>query len=605
MGKGIMMMDRLFRAFILIPTCLALMGQVWAGGKPNILLIIDDQHDGAVMTQRGYPHIETPAIDRLANAGVTFTRAYTPYPICKAMRYSLMTGMMVSQVCPECPGKFQNVTSRTSLGARMKEAGFETAYFGKWHVGQTGLEQVADWHGFETYVDHSSSKGGDTYTTDRILAYLRKPHDRPFFMVASFMNPHDTAEIARQISGFTADIAFKDKPVDWRSINVLKDAPPLPANFAPMEDEPEGFYIRRPKGPGDKYWSSHPTADWTESQWRQYMWAYDRLIEMMDAHLGLVLDELENQELLDDTVIIFTSDHGDGHASHRWNQKMSFYEEAVNVPFIVSWKGKTRAGVIDDTTLISNTLDINTTLLKLAGVTPPAHFRGLDLMPLVLREPGTGTFTPRAFVVTEMTQVNLTGRMVAGSDYKYILFDGGENPEVLIDLANDPGELKPVTRDPGYREELNMARQTLRDWVTETSDTFNIGAIPTTSPAAIPVVESQVRPDSAMTPGESSERTWGERMEIAAEGRSASGCGADTQGIVRMSISGNPGDAFRIYLRCGDDTAAKCTARISGGANTASCQDGPNEFITGEYRCTAKPLIRNSPEAKITSAACE
>ena len=143
------------------------------------------------------------------------------------------------------------------------------------------------------------------------------------------------------------------------------------------------------------------------------MWAYDRLVEMMDAHVGLVIDELENQGLADNTVIIFTSDHGDGHASHRWNQKMSFYEEAVNVPFIVSWKGKTKAGVIDEKTLVSNTLDINSTLLGFAGVTPPDNWQGKDLRPLVLNDPGTETFTPREFVVTEMLQVDLNGRMLA------------------------------------------------------------------------------------------------------------------------------------------------------------------------------------------------
>ena len=469
-------------SLLLTAASLALSAQTWAGDKPNILLIVNDQHAGSVMTQRGYPNIDTPAIDRLADEGITFTRAYTPYPICKAMRYSLMTGMMVSQVCPDCEKKFENVTSKKSLGTRVREAGYETAYFGKWHVGQTGLEEVADWHGFEEYADHRTSLGGDTHTRDNILAYLQRPHEKPFFMVASFMNPHDAAELARNISGFTEDITFKDKPVDWAGVDVEKDAPALPANFAIMENEPEGFYIRRPQGPEDKYWSSHPTSKWTETEWRRYMWAYDRLVEMMDAHVGLVIDELEKQGLLDDTVIIFTSDHGDGHTSHHWNQKMSFYEEAVNIPFIVSWKGKTRAGVIDDSTLISNTLDINTTLLGLAGVELPDHFQGLDLMPLVLKDPGPETFTPRNFVVTEMMQVNLTGRMVAGADYKYILFDGGENPEVLIDQANDPGELHPVTHDPRYRDKLIMARQTLRNWVKETGDRFNIGSMPSILP---------------------------------------------------------------------------------------------------------------------------
>ncbi len=587
--------DSLVYVTLIISTFFSLAGATSAGDRPNILLIVNDQHNGSVMTQRGYPYIDTPAIDRLAEQGVTFTRAYTPYPICKAMRYSLMTGMMVSQVCPDCTGKFQNVTSRKSLGMRMKEAGYATAYFGKWHVGQTGLDQVADWHGFDTYIDHSSSKGGDTYTRNNILEWLREERKEPFFLVASFMNPHDSAELGRAIAGFTEDITFKDEPVDWQGVDVEKDAPPLPANFGVMENEPEGFTIRRPQGPEERYWSSHPTAEWTEEDWRRYMWGYDRLVEMMDAHVGQVLDELTKQGLMEDTVIIFTSDHGDGHASHRWNMKMSFYEEAVNIPFIVTWKGRTRAGVIDDQTLISNTLDINTTLLSLAGVEPPQHFRGLDVMPLVLEDPGESVFTPRDFVVTEMLQRDITGRMVAGPDYKYILFDGGKNPEVLIDLVNDPGELWPVTRDPAYGDKLNMARQTLRDWVRDTGDTFDISSMPGTMAAAVPVA-AEPKPAAA-----ASDRTWGERIEIG----TASVCGADTKGLVRLDISGKTGDAFRIYLRCGDETAAKCTARITAGSAEASCEDGPKQFMPGEYSCSAKPLIGNSPAARITSAACE
>ena len=115
----------------------------------------------------------------------------------------------------------------------------------------------------------------------------------------------------------------------------------------------------------------HPTKYWTEDQWRQYIYGYDRLLEMVDAHIKLVIDELENQGLLDDTVIIYTSDHGDGHASHKWNQKMTFYEEAINVPFIVSWKGKTRADYIDKDTLSNTGLDIFPTILGFAGVLVP------------------------------------------------------------------------------------------------------------------------------------------------------------------------------------------------------------------------------------------
>jgi arylsulfatase A-like enzyme len=439
--------------------CLVIAPQlVMAGdGPPNIMLIITDQHTGSIMTQRDYPYVETPGIDKIADAGVTFTRAYTTYPVCTAYRQSLMTGMMSSKV-EEDPTQFP------SIGKTMAEAGYQTVYHGKWHVGNTRIRRVADWHGFETYDGNSN----DTSTRERAIAFIRQDHEKPFFLVTSFMNPHDTCELARLMSGIEDD--WKDEPVVWDV--PLEKTPPLPANFAIMEDEPEGWSVRRGSEPGSSMFRKHPTKYWTEKDWRQYMYGYDRLLEMVDAHIEQMIDELEAQGLLDDTVIIYTSDHGDGHAAHQWNQKMTFYEEAVNVPFIISWKGKTRAGVIDTETLSSTGLDIYPTILKFAGVPIPESLHGLDMTPQVLADAGGKTIPERSYVVSEINQLggNYKGRMVASADFKYILFDNGANREVLFDLVNDPGELQPVTYDPAYREQLLAHRNMLLDWHAKIGD---------------------------------------------------------------------------------------------------------------------------------------
>ena len=123
---------------------------------PNILLIIADQHTGSIMTQRGYEHVTTPGIDKIADSGVTFTRAYTPYPVCKAYRKSMMTGLM--------PSKIENATDHPSLGKTLRDAGYETIYHGKWHVGETRISRVADWHGFEVYDGSQRDTGTVSYT---------------------------------------------------------------------------------------------------------------------------------------------------------------------------------------------------------------------------------------------------------------------------------------------------------------------------------------------------------------------------------------------------------------------------------------------------------
>ncbi len=423
---------------------------------PNILLIITDQHTGSVMTQRGYEHITTPGIDKIADEGVTFTRAYTTYPVCTSYRQSMMTGMMSS--------KLPDPTQYPSIGKTLADAGYETVYHGKWHVGNTKIKKVADWHGFETY----DGRQKDTTTRERVVKFIKQKHDKPFFLVTSFMNPHDTCELARIMSGIDDD--YKDEPVEYDV--ALELTPPLPANFAIPENEAEGFSIRRGAEPGTNMFRKHPTKYWNETQWRQYMYGYDRLLEMVDAHVKQVVDELENQGLLENTVIIYTSDHGDGHASHKWNQKMTFYEEAVNVPFIVSWKGKTKAGYIDEATLSSTGLDIFPTILRFAGVPIPESLYGFDMVPQVLADSAGEVLPERTYVVSEINQLGskLKGRMVVSENYKYILFNGGANPEQLFDLVNDPGELHPVTYNPEYKEQLIAHRNMLLEWDKKIDD---------------------------------------------------------------------------------------------------------------------------------------
>jgi arylsulfatase A-like enzyme len=433
--------------------------------QPNILLIIADQHTGSVMTQRGYDHVTTPGIDKIADAGVTFTRAYTTYPVCKAFRKSMMTGLM--------PSKIADATQHTSIGKTLSEAGYETVYHGKWHVGETRIDKSAAWHGFETY----DGRQRDTGTRERVVEFIQQKHEKPFFLITSFMNPHDACELARNMSGIEDD--YKDVAIDVSGVPV-ELTPPLPANFEIPRNEAEGFSLRRNAERGTTMFEKHPTKDWTETQWRQYLYGYDRLLEMVDAHIKLVIDELENQGLLENTVIIYTSDHGDGHASHKWNQKMTFYEEAINVPFIVSWKGKTKAGYLDEQTLSSTGLDIFPTILRFAGVPIPDSLHGLDLTPQVLAGSVAKSLPKRDYVVSEINQAKFKGRMVVTQDFKYILFDGGANPEQLFELVNDPGELRPVTDKPEYREHLLAHRNMLVEWHDRIGDDdFNpVGKFP-------------------------------------------------------------------------------------------------------------------------------
>jgi len=289
--------------------------------RPNILVIITDQHSGKVMTQTGYEYIKTPGIDKIADQGVTFTRSYVTYPVCMSSRRSFMTGLM--------PSKAEPPTDYPSIGSVLSENGYETVYRGKWHVGSTDINEVREWHGFNTYKESKVDSTIARWSRD----YLKQEHDKPFFMVASFLNPHNICEFARNMTGLTNQ-GYDDGAVEEQMDTAY--CPPLPSNFAIPENEAEGLSTRRNQDTGDEHWAANPHKGWNESQWRQYMYGCDRFLEKVDARVEKVYDELAKQGLLENTIVIYTSDHGDAHASHQLTQKKTFYEEVVNVPFVVS-----------------------------------------------------------------------------------------------------------------------------------------------------------------------------------------------------------------------------------------------------------------------------
>ena len=157
-----------------------------AADKPNILFIISDQHFADTMSCNGIEILRTPSMDRIARDGVRFTKCYVSNPLCIPSRASFMTGKMPTQ-CSGNPGQFKG------LGNYLKEAGYDTGYFGKWHIKSEKPEADNPWHGFDT-ID---TKGLDPAKSSNSVDFIKKKRGKPFFMVSSFMNPHDICQWAR------------------------------------------------------------------------------------------------------------------------------------------------------------------------------------------------------------------------------------------------------------------------------------------------------------------------------------------------------------------------------------------------------------------------
>ncbi|TSA24885.1 DUF229 domain-containing protein, partial [bacterium] len=298
-------------------------GKIFPGKKPNILLVMTDQQSADAMSCRmGKRFINTPAMDSIAAGGVSFTRAYTPNPLCVPARTSIFTGQY-----PHVTGVQTNADiSKTvraehrCLGTYFREAGYDTGYLGKWHmpfpVKETSL------HGFE-YMDAIKNTGIDADIPSRAAAFIQRKREKPFLLVTSFVNPHNICEWARDEE--LPDGAVGEPP-------PVEQCPPAVENLAPMLDETDTMLLMRRSAQANRLF---PVGKFDEKKWRQYRWAYFRMIEKVDTYIGTILDALRTSGELDNTVIVFTADHGDMQGAHGWNQKTVLYDGSSSVPLII------------------------------------------------------------------------------------------------------------------------------------------------------------------------------------------------------------------------------------------------------------------------------
>ena len=193
-------------------------------------------------------------------------------------------------------------------------------------------------------------------------------------------------------------------------------------------------------------------------QWRYYIWSYYRMVEEVDAEIGRVLDALDDAGLAEDTLVIFTSDHGEGRGRHRMIVKNYLYDEAVKVPLIFALPGRVAENVQDREHLVSGA-DIMATVCDFAGVEPPKGLTGGNLRPILEGRAAEW----REFAMAEVKLTSATpGFMLRTADYKYILYQG-DPVEQLFDMKNDPGEMKNLAPDAKSADILAAHRALLRE----------------------------------------------------------------------------------------------------------------------------------------------
>jgi len=440
--------------------------------QPNILFIMTDQQSARMMSCAGNQTLKTPAMDRLAASGIRFQRAYAANPVCVPSRFSLQTGLMPSTIGMgrnEDAGQ-ASVTERMvqqSLGNLFKNAGYETVYGGKVHLPNKMNELEA--MGYRPLT--ADSRQG---LAESCSSFIKEKHHAPFLLLASFINPHDICYMA--INDYRHSIG--EPPLDnidaQTCARVLGQAlqtndlngfiktacPPLPQNHGIPEREPSCITLRYTEA---RPFRAYIRKNWPENQWRLHRWVYARLTEIVDQQIGMLLDALRESSLEDDTLVVFTSDHGDMDAAHKLEHKSVLYEEAIHVPLILRLPRMISGYRTDNTHLVSNGLDLLPTLCSYAGIPVPEELPGISLKPLVEGDDRAGW---RDFLVVE----SQNGRMLRTDRYKYCVYDSGENRIQLIDLQDDPGEMHNHAGEVSLRKTEYTHQQWLKEWLEKTGD---------------------------------------------------------------------------------------------------------------------------------------
>ncbi|MDW7656428.1 MAG: sulfatase [Bacillota bacterium] len=441
------------------------MAEMAQQAKTSIIWVFGDQHRAQALSCSGDVNVNTPHIDLLAGQGLHFTQATCGFPLCCPFRGSLLTGLYPHQCVPG--HEYPLDPNQPTIAHVFKDAGYKTAYFGKWHLdgfheseGRAALHTVppARRGGFDTWLGyennnsqwdcrvHGNTGSGETrfrlpgYETDELTSLLiqylmeREDDGDPFFTVLSVQPPHDP---------YVA-------PADWMGrhhpaeIRLRPNVPAVKAVDAIARRDLAGYYAQ---------------------------------IENLDWNLGRLQQVLETTGLINRTRIIFFSDHGDMHGSHGQFRKTTPYEEAIRIPFIISQKVRyyeaRKSGAVS---ALLNHIDIAPTTLGLCGITQPGWMTGTNYAHYAWQNQTEPNEPDSAYIQSVIptghaNSVDKPWRGIITKDgWKYVCFTG--IAWLMFNLVEDPFEQVNLAHNPQYHAERKRLNDRLQSWIDETKDAF-------------------------------------------------------------------------------------------------------------------------------------
>jgi arylsulfatase len=438
--------------------------------RPNILWICTDQQRFDTIGALGNPHVHTPNIDRLVAEGVAFRHAYCQSPICTPSRASFLTGMYPSSI-HGCTNGNEHWAEAAPLVTRLlAEAGYDCGLAGKLHLaGAYGRIEPRpeadgyrvfhwshhpqdDWEEGHDYADWVHSQGAilaqlyehpeeippvlhqTTWCADKAIAFIEEARDQPWLMSVNIFDPHAPFDPPREyLDRYDPDSL--PGPLFQQS-DLAAQAKLAGIDFQTTARKPEAFDVKAIQA------------------------AYYAMIELIDENVGRMLAALERTAQRDDTVVIFTSDHGEALGDHGLLLKgCRFYEGLVRVPLIFACPGRLQAGLVSNA--LVELIDIAPTLLEMCGLPMPERMQGRSLYPILTG--ASGPHQHRDFVRSEYYRAlnpdvphrpDFSGTyatMIRDVRYKLVVYHGHQIGE-LFDLEADPGEFQNLWDDPDYRD---------------------------------------------------------------------------------------------------------------------------------------------------------
>jgi choline-sulfatase len=390
--------------------------------RPNIIFLHVDQLTSKAISAYGCKDLHTPNIHKMIENGMSFMNSYSANPVCCPARASWYTGRASTE-----HGIYENSypinEAIPDIGPWMTKAGYESVYAGKWHVNNRKLDESFD-------VIHLGTGQGEVADAECVRAcqtYLRaREDDKPFFLNVGLLNPHDCC-FWFDFEGGPGKYAFAE--------NLKRPLPELPVNFDKSALQTNKM---RPQ-----------QQTWTERDWRYYIYSYYRMTEMVDMEIGKLLTTLENSPYADNTVLIFSADHGDGCGYHNYCSKGVFYEEVAQVPLVICYPGKIAKN--KRVKHLVGGYDIAPTICDFAGAPPlPDLTISRSVKPIC-----EGQDVPwRDYLAIESFRTH-TGTMIRTDRYKALfLAKGALKDTLLFDMADDPMEMKNLAKDPAHAETL-------------------------------------------------------------------------------------------------------------------------------------------------------